>query len=128
MLHLPILRGGRPYRSVDARVVRDHRRGQAVAEVSQANAGLVARDLRPEVQATASAALERLGGAARLAIATRAAEAFAAATLPVGDQPQTFDDYVAQTSSTTGIPHALVRRSAERVRRALAESPRILHG
>jgi len=128
MLHLPILRHGRPYRSVDVRVVKDHRSGEGVVEVSQANAGLVARDLRPEGQAAAAEALSSVAGRDLLDLSVRAAEIFASATLPAGESPQTLDDYVRQTSATTGIPHALVRRSAERVRRVLAEMPRIVHG
>jgi acyl-CoA reductase-like NAD-dependent aldehyde dehydrogenase len=128
MLHLPILRQGRAYRSVEVRRVADHRTGEAVAEVSQANAGLVARDLRPEAQAAVADALAGVPARDLLAGAVRAAEIFATATLPAGESPQTLDDYVRQTSSTTGIPHALVRRSAERVRKVLAELPRVVHG
>ncbi len=45
MLHIPVLRGGRPYRSLDVNVLTDVRDGKPVAEVSQANRGLISRDL-----------------------------------------------------------------------------------
>ena len=128
MLHLPILRQGRPYRSVETRVVKDHRSGEGVVEISQANAGLVARDLRPEAQAAAGDALSSVACRDLLDLSVRAGELFASATLPAGESTQTLDDYVRQTSATTGIPHALVRRSAERVRRVLGELPAVVHG
>jgi hypothetical protein len=128
MMHLPLLRHGRPYRSVEVRRVLDHRTGEPAVEVSQANAGLVARDLRPEAQLATAEALSSVACRDLLALSVRAGDLFANSTLPAGDSPQTLDDYVHQTSATTGIPHALVRRSAERVRRVLGDLPGIIHG
>ena len=45
MLHLPVLRAGVPYRSLNRNVLKDVRTGEPVAEVSQANRGLISRDL-----------------------------------------------------------------------------------
>ncbi|NIV49760.1 MAG: aldehyde dehydrogenase, partial [Gammaproteobacteria bacterium] len=45
MLHLPVLRAGVPYRSLSLNVLEDVRNGEPVAEVSQANRGLLSRDL-----------------------------------------------------------------------------------
>ena len=45
MRHIPVLRAGRPYRSIDRIELCDVRTGDPVAEVSQANSGLVARDM-----------------------------------------------------------------------------------
>ena len=45
MLHIPVLRAGVPYRSLNRSVLVDVRNGEPVAEVSQANRGLVSRDL-----------------------------------------------------------------------------------
>ena len=45
MLHVPVLRAGRPYRSLDTVRLRHVKTGEPVAEVSLANRGLVARDL-----------------------------------------------------------------------------------
>ena len=57
MLHLPILRRGRPYRSVEVTPVPHFRTKQPVVGLSQANAGLVRRDLREEEQAAMRACL-----------------------------------------------------------------------
>ena len=45
MLHLPILRAGDPYRSLAVTELPHVKTGQTVARVSQANPGLIARDL-----------------------------------------------------------------------------------
>ena len=45
MVHVPILRRGMPYRSLDTLVVPHHRTGEPAAVMSQANTGLIRRDL-----------------------------------------------------------------------------------
>ena len=56
-MHLPVLRRGRPYRSVDTVSLPHFRTRDTVATLSQANAGLVRRDLLDEAQAAMRAAL-----------------------------------------------------------------------
>ena len=46
MLHIPILRQGNPYKSLDIARVAHHQTREIFVEVSQANAGLIRRDLR----------------------------------------------------------------------------------
>ena len=60
MLHLPILRRGKPYRSVEVTPVPHFRTREAVAGVSQANPGLVRRDLLEDAQAAMRAPLAAL--------------------------------------------------------------------
>ena len=43
--HLPALRRGKPYESLDKIEVVDHRTGQSMATVSQVNAGIIRKDL-----------------------------------------------------------------------------------
>ena len=45
MLHIPLLRRGKPYTSLDVACAPHHATGQAFAEISQANVGLIRRDL-----------------------------------------------------------------------------------
>ena len=45
MIHLPILRKGRPYYSVDSVVTNHHRTREPLVRISMANAGLIRRDL-----------------------------------------------------------------------------------
>jgi acyl-CoA reductase-like NAD-dependent aldehyde dehydrogenase len=126
--HVPILRRGKPYRSVDVVTVPHYRTREVVAEVSQANAGLVARDLRPESQQAMQAPLGALRVDELVALTARAAEHFATATLPLGDEAQAPDDYVRQTSATTGLPHVMVRRNLEKIHGVMAHMGEILSG
>ena len=45
MLNIPILRHGTPYTSIDTFDILHHATGQPVARVSQANPGLISRDI-----------------------------------------------------------------------------------
>ncbi len=128
MRHIPILRRGRPYRSVDVVTVPHYRTREAVAEVSQANAGLIARDLRPQEQEAMRAPLDALPMSELIALTARAAEHFAKDPLPLGDETQTPDDYVRQTSSTTGLPHVMVRRNLEKIHGVMGRMGGILSG
>lgn len=128
MIHVPILRQGRPYRSVDVTRLPDVKGGAPVAELSLANPGLIRRDLLPEGQARMQDALLLFRVEQLVAIGARAAELFAREPLPLGDGVQTPDDYVRHTSSTTGLPHALVRRNLEKVRGVLGNLRPVLDG
>ncbi len=109
MLHIPILRRGEPYRSLEAARAVHYRTREPFVEVSQANVGLIRRDLRG--QAEARAALAKFTVEELLALCARAAEHFASDALPLGDSTQTPEDYVRQVTATTGMPHVLVRRN-----------------
>jgi acyl-CoA reductase-like NAD-dependent aldehyde dehydrogenase len=113
---------------VDVATVPHYRTRESVAEVSQANAGLIARDLRPQEQEAMQGALAALRASELLALTARAADQFATATLPLGDEAQTPDDYVRQTSATTGLPHVMVRRNLEKIRGVMAHMGDILSG
>jgi acyl-CoA reductase-like NAD-dependent aldehyde dehydrogenase len=126
MLKVPLLRKGEPYTSLDVVRVPHHRTREPFAEVSQANNGLIRRDLRD--QATARAALTRFSTAELVEICTRAADYFLNAELPLNATPQTPDDYVSQVSATTGLPHVLARRNMHKIRTMLAEMARVLNG
>jgi acyl-CoA reductase-like NAD-dependent aldehyde dehydrogenase len=128
MLHLPILRRGRPYRSVDRAAARHFRTGELLAEVSQANAGLVRRDLLEESQLAMRAALDGRAARERIAVTRRAAGAFVSEALPAGEELQTPEDYVRQLAATTGIPHVLVRRNMEKIRGVLDGIETVLAG
>ncbi len=126
MLHIPLLRRGRPYRSLDVARVPHHATRQPFAEISQANAGLIRRDLSD--QATARAALAAVPVTRLFDSCQQAAEVFLEGTLPIGDERQSPDDYVTQLSATTGMPHVMVRRNMQRVTSVLRNLPDILRG
>lgn len=126
MLHLPALRAGRPYRSLDTVTLRDVCSGEPVVEVSQANAGLIARDFLGATEWRA--ALGALSCRELLAICKKAAGLFAEGTLPAGDADQTPDDYVGQLTATTGMPAALCRANMGKIHFVLDEMERVLAG
>jgi hypothetical protein len=126
MLHLPILRRGEPYRSLDVARVPHYRTREAFVEVSQANVGLISRDLLR--QSESREALARFHVEELLDLCARAAEFFMHDALPLGETEQTPQDYVRQLSGTTGLPHALVRRNMEKIRSVLAELRQVLGG
>src|SRR6266536_4754993 len=105
MLHIPILRHGKPYESVDKVEIVHHATGAPVARVSQANSGLIARDIHRMDYGV----LDQFKVKELIVMCKKAADLFLNGTLPVGDQKQSFDDYVRQLSSTTGMPHTYCR-------------------
>ncbi|MFQ5503144.1 MAG: aldehyde dehydrogenase, partial [Phycisphaerae bacterium] len=80
MLHIPILRHGRPYESVETIDIIHHATGEPLARVSLANSGLIARDIRrmnPN-------ALESFTMADLIDATKRAGDIFLHGTLPLG--------------------------------------------
>jgi acyl-CoA reductase-like NAD-dependent aldehyde dehydrogenase len=78
-----------------------------MAEVSQANAGLIARDMRQA--ARAREVLREIPVKDLLAMCRKAGELFTSATLPAGDGTQTPDEFVKCQSATTGLPEHMCR-------------------
>ena len=118
MIRIPVLRSGQPSASLDVARLDHVQTGEPVAEVSQANAGLVARDLLQKSVANRQA-LEALSTSDLLEICRRAAGKFTEEELPVGESPQSPDDYVKQLSGTTGMPEALCRGNMAKIRYVL---------
>jgi hypothetical protein len=125
-VHVPVLRRGRPYRSIDTVLTPHYRTGQPFVEISQANAGLIRRDLAD--QEPARAVLAGFTTGELFAICARASQAFASATLPLGESMQSAEDYVLQVSATTGLPHVMVRRNMQKIRTVLAEMETVVNG
>ncbi len=126
MLHIPLLRSGEPYKSLDVARLPHHRTRESFVEVSQANTGLIRRDLLD--QTAGRKTLSEFSVADLLEMCARAAEHFASGTLTVGDDAQTPENYVRQVSATTGLPHVLVRKNMEKIRGVLASMGDVLNG
>ncbi len=126
MLHIPILRKGELYKSLDVARVAHHQTREPFVEISQANVGLIRRDLRD--QQTARDKMAAFATADLVGMCERAADYFANDELPLGDVSQSTEDYVAQVSATTGLPHVLARRNLQKIRSMLAEMRTVLNG
>ncbi len=129
MLHLPILRWGQPYRSVNQVVTPHFRTREPFVSMSQANLGLIRRDLlkQGEVRGT----LLRIPVAELVAMAGRAAEHFLDDPLPLDPETgtlQTPQQYVEQVSATTGMPFSNVRRNMMKVHGVLSKVDEVLAG
>ena len=128
-MHIPILRWGQPYRSVDRTLVSHFRTREPFVEMSQANVGVIRRDLlrQPEIRRM----LAEIPVAALVEKSRVAAGHFLEATLPIdpsdpaGQSPQ---DYVEQVSATTGMPWANVRRNMAKVHGVLSKVDEVLQG
>jgi hypothetical protein len=129
MLHLPILRWGVPYRSVNQVVTPHFRTREPFVSMSQANLGLIRRDLLK--QAEARAVLQRIPVAELVAMAGRAAGHFLNDTLPLDPESgtmQTPQQYIEQVSATTGMPFSNVRRNMHKVHGVLDKVEEVLAG
>lgn len=124
--HIPILRLGTTYRSVNVRQIKDLGTGETVAEMSVGNAGLLRKDA--DRFADAKAALSAIPCEDLIAMSAKAGELFLNAELPLGDTTQTADAYVSQLSRTSGLPHTLVRANMAKVHEALTHLDDIVRG
>lgn len=126
MIHIPILRSGRSYKSLSTVLVPHIKTGEPVARVSQANQGLIAKDLH-EVNENRRA-LEAFSVSELLAICKEAAQLFAESELPADGTSQSPDDYIHCLSATTGMPESLCWRNMAKIRLVLEELEAILGG
>jgi acyl-CoA reductase-like NAD-dependent aldehyde dehydrogenase len=115
-----------PYRSLDVAHAPHHATGKPFVEVSQANVGLIRRDLLRQDEMRAS--LARLPVTRLVELIGHAADIFESDTLPVGDDRQGPDDYIQHLSATTGMPFVMGRRNMARVASVMRHVGDILRG
>ncbi len=126
MIHIPVLRAGKAYRSLQVETLTDVRDGSPVAEVSQALPGIIARDLR-DVAALQHSLEERTTGEL-IEICQRAAKIFAEDELPLGDSLQSPEDYLRCLAATTGMPIVMGRANMGKITGMLSGIQEVLDG
>jgi acyl-CoA reductase-like NAD-dependent aldehyde dehydrogenase len=126
MTHIPILRGGEPYYSLSVNRLEHVSTGEPIAEISQANSGLIARDI--EQTHRRQRWLGRMQVEEILGICRAAAQQFSHGELPLGDETQTPDDYIRQLSATTGMPQSLARANMAKIHYVLHDLETVLSG
>jgi len=127
VLHLPILRAGVPYHSLERVTLNHVSTGEPVVQVSQANRGLISRDLLR--MAEHRRVLAGMSSGELLDICRRAAELFHDGTLTLYDDvTQSPQEFVEQQSSTTGMPQVMCRNNMEKIRFVMAEMESVLAG
>jgi len=126
--HIPLLRMGTRYESLDTVEVKDHRNGEVLARMSVANPGLIRRDMRD--LGARKAALARISAQDLVAICRSAGELFLKEALPLGSDGslQTPDDYVRDLSRSSGLPHYLCRDNMGKVHYVLTHTDVVLKG
>lgn len=126
MLHVPALRLGKPYVSLEKATLVHHVTGEPVAEVSQLSSVAINRDLSRMAQARKELAAIPIRDL--IGMYSKAADYFLNGKLPIGDQEQTFDDYIRSLSSTTGSPMVFCKRNALKVEYVLRNVEEVLGG
>src|ERR1051326_3349860 len=124
MLHIPVIRWGEPYTSMEIDNVVHFASGESLKEVSRANGGLVERDMRQARRARE--VLRDIPIKQLLQMVKKAGELYVKADLPLGDGTQSPDQFVRMQSATTGLPEHMCRFNMEKNLFVLSEMERIL--
>src|SRR5437868_11719655 len=124
MIHIPVLRWGKPYKSMEVDKVVHFDTGEVLAEVSRANAGLVERDMRHAKRARE--VLREIPIQDLIAKVKKAADLYTDAELPLGDGTQTPDQFVRMQSATTGLPEHMCRFNMKKNHFVLSRMDQIL--
>jgi acyl-CoA reductase-like NAD-dependent aldehyde dehydrogenase len=124
MIHIPVLRWGEPYKSLETDKVVHFATGEVLAEVGRANAALVERDMRHAQRARD--ALRQIPINDLLRMMKKAGELYANAELPLGDGTQTPDQFARMQSATTGLPEHMCKFNMEKNNFVLGNMDKIL--
>jgi acyl-CoA reductase-like NAD-dependent aldehyde dehydrogenase len=124
MLHLPVVRWGEPYTSMDVDDVVHFATGEPIARVSRANGGLIQRDARKAQRARD--VLRAIPIDDLIARVARAGELYMSATLPMGDGSQSPDEFVHAQSASTGLPERMCRANMKKNAFVLGEMRNVL--
>ncbi len=124
MIHIPVSRWGEPYKSLEIDKVVHFITGEVLAEVSQANGGLVERDMRHAKRARD--VLREIPIRDLLQMVKKAADLYAKAELPLGDGTQTPEQFARMQSATTGLPEHMCKFNMEKNHFVLTQMDKIL--
>src|SRR5216684_5468402 len=124
MVNIPVLRWGQPYTSVELDNVIHFITGETLARVSQANPGLLAKDMRRAQRARE--ALREIPCRELVAMMKKAADLYKDGSLPIGDGAQSPDDFARQQSASTGLPEHMCKANMAKNHFVLSNMDRIL--
>ena len=126
--HIPVLRAGVEYTSLDQAEITGIGSDEVLARISQSNAGMIKRDLRR--QNVAAKSLRELTSAQLLEICKKAGQLFLHGDLPLNSEgdTQSAEQYIAMLSRTSGLPHVLVRRNMQKIFTVFDGMEEILNG
>src|SRR6266508_5764794 len=124
MVKIPVLRWGQPYESLEVDNVIHFVTGETLAKVSQANPGLLAKDMRKAQRARD--ALREVSCRQLVAMMKKAADFYRDATLPMGDGAQSPEDFARQQSASTGLPEHMCKGNMAKNHFVLSNMDQIL--
>src|SRR5678816_1440204 len=124
MLHLPVIRWGEPYDSMEVDEVVHFSTGEPIAKVSRANGGLIQRDARKAQRARD--VLREISIDDLIAKVGKAGELYMNATLPMVTGTQTAEEFVHAQSASTGLPERMCRANMKKNAFVLGEMRSIL--
>src|SRR5213080_2141567 len=124
MVKIPVLRWGQLYESLELDKVVHFVTGETLAQVSQANPGLLARDMKKAQRARD--VLREIPIRQLIATMKKAGEHYKDAALPMGDGQQSPDDFARQQSASTGLPEHMCKANMSKNHFVLSNMERIL--
>src|SRR5688572_9297647 len=124
MVKIPILRWGQPYESLELDKVVHFVTGETLAQVGQANPGLLAKDMNKAQRARD--VLREIPCRELVQMMKKAADFYRDATLPMGDGQQSPDDFARQQSASTGLPEHMCKGNMSKNHFVLSNMDRIL--
>src|SRR5947207_3826315 len=124
MVNSPILRWGEPYTSMEADSVVHFITGETLAKVSQANPGLLAKDIRKAQRARDL--LREIPCRELIPMMKKAADFYRDGTLPMGDGSQSPEDFARQQSASTGLPEHMCKANMAKNHFVLSNMDKIL--
>ena len=124
MVKIPVLRWGQPYESLEFDNVVHSVTGETLARVSQANPGLLAKDMKKAQRARD--VLREIPIRQLVQMMKKAGELYKDATLPMGDGQQSPDDFARQQSASTGLPEHMCKANMAKNHFVLSNMDRIL--
>ncbi|MGB0741383.1 MAG: aldehyde dehydrogenase family protein, partial [Planctomycetaceae bacterium] len=107
MIDIPVVRWGQPYESLEKADVVHFETGEVMAQMSQANSGLVQMDSRKSDKARA--ALRQFSCDQLIEMCSEAADHYLNSELPLGNGTQTPEQFCEIQSATTGLPLNMCR-------------------
>lgn len=113
MLDIPVVRWGKPYESLEKADVVHFETGEVMAQMHQANAGIVQMDMRKADKARE--VLRQFKPEDLIEMCVKAADLFLSATLPMGNGSQTPEEFCSIQSATTGLPLNMARANMSKI-------------
>lgn len=124
MVNIPVMRWGKPYESLEVAEVVHFSTGEPIAKVSQANDGIIRRDMREAHKAREI--LRQIPCRELIERLKKAADLYEHGTLPLGDGTQSPADFVHQQSASTGLPEHMCQANMGKNSFVLKNMERIL--